>query len=114
MDIIEKYLIALQEKEWDEDDRWKDHFNRDLLNHLILKNDKTGEEELNVNRHSIQPVLMNLIKNTGGDYKGRKTTSNSEYGDFSGVDYILKHLPDGWEDKMKKYVEKIAKKHNEE
>ena len=114
MSLLENYLKKLNEKEWDEDDRWKKHFNADLLKHLISKNSKTGEPEVNVNRHSIQPVLINLIKNVGGDYKGRKTTSNTDHGDFAAVDYILKHLPKDWEYKMKKYVEKIAKKHNEE
>lgn len=112
--LIENYLTQLQEKEWDEKDIWKAHLDADLLKHLISKNSETGEQELNVNRHSIQPVLMNLIKNTGGDYKGRKTSSNSDHGDFSGVEYILKRLPSDWEDKLRKHVEKIAKKHNEE
>jgi len=112
--LIENYLVYLNEKEWDEDDKWKDHFQTDLLRHVIMKDTKTDEIQINVNRHSIQPVLLNLIKNTGGDYRGRTTTRNSNHGDFSFMSYILKHLPKDWEVEMKKYVEKIAKKHNEE
>lgn len=112
--ILENYLKRLNEKEWDEDDRWKEHFNTDLLKHVISKDSKTGETEINVNRHSIQPVLLNLIKNAGGDYRGRQNTSNTDHGNFAAVDYILKHLPKDWQSKMEKYVKKIAKKHNEE
>jgi len=114
MKIIKDYLKLLNESEWNETDEWQDHFDRDLLANLISKNSETGEKELNVNRHSIQPVLLNLIKNTGGDYRGRTNMRNSDHGDYAGVDYILKNMPKGWEEKVKKYVEKIAKKHNEE
>ena len=57
---------------------------------------------------------MNLLKTSGGDYMGRTTMSNTDHGNFAAVDYILKHLPPDWEYKMRKHVEKIAKKHNEE
>jgi len=114
MKAIDKYLKLLYEKEWDEEDKWKSHLDRDLLRHLISKDGETDEEVLNINRHTIQPVLLNLIKNTGGDYKGRTTTRNSGHGDFALISYVLKNMPDGWEAKVKKYVEKIARKHNEE
>jgi predicted transcriptional regulator len=114
MNLLETYLKKLNEKEWDEDDKWKEQFDKDLLRSVISKNSETGEEEINVNRHTIQPALLNLIKNAGGDYKGRTTTRNSKHGDFSGIDYILKKLPSDWEDKLKKYIQKIAKTHNEE
>jgi len=114
MKIIDNYLKKLNEKEWDERDKWKEYFDRDLLSHLISKDGESDESEININRHSIQPVLLNLIKNTGGDYRGRSKMRNSDHGDFSGIDYILKNMPKGWEEKLKKYVKKLSKKHNEE
>lgn len=114
MKSVDKYLIMLQEKEWNEEDIWKKHFDQDLLKHLISKDSKDGEVEVNINRHAIQPVLLNLIKNTGGDYMGRTKTRNSSHGDFAAIDYIMNKMPEGWEEKLRKYVERLAKKHNEE
>lgn len=110
---LDKYLKYLNEKEWDEKSKWEELINKDLLRNVITRNDETGEDEININRHTMQPVLMNLIKNVGGDYMGRSTTRNADHGDFAGIEYILNRLPDDWEEKVKQYVMKIAKKHKE-
>ena len=60
MNILENYLQKLNEKEWDENDTWKSHFDRELLKHVVSKNSKTGETEININRHSIQVSNSNL------------------------------------------------------
>ena len=111
MKILEGYLNFLSEKEWDEEAKWEDHISRELLKQLIMQD--TDVETLASQRQSIQPTLLDLIKNTGGDYKGRTTTRNSSHGDYAGIEYILKQMPKDWRDRVKKYVEKIAKKHKE-
>jgi len=114
MKFIESYLNFLSEKEWDEDAKWEDHISIDMLKHFISQNGKVNNDQLGNQRQSIQPTLLDLIKNTGGDYKGRSTTRNSNHGDYAGIDYILKQMPPNWKNRVKKYVEKIAKTHNED
>lgn len=114
INIIESYLNFLNEKEWEENPKWEDHISLDLLKHLISQDGKTDIKTLALNRQSIQPTILDLIKNTGGDYMGRETTRNSDHGDYAGIEYILKQMPKNWREKVKKYVEKIAQRHNEE
>ena len=113
MKLIETYLSFLNEKEWDEKAKWEDHINVDDLKSFIKQDGKVTDKDLTYQRQAIQPTLMDLIKNTGGDYKGRTTTRNSNHGDYAGIDYILKQMPKDWVEKVKKYVETIAKKHQE-
>lgn len=113
MNILESYLNFLNEKEWGEDSKWEDHINLDMIRHYIKQDGKVKQDYFAVTRQSMQPTLLDLIKNTGGDYKGREKTRNSSHGDYSGIDYILNQMPKNWRDKVKKYVEKIAKRHLE-
>lgn len=111
INMTESYLKYLEEKEWDEDAKWEDHVSRELLKQLIAQLE--DDDKISLKRQSIQPTLLDLIKNTGGDYMGRETTKNSNHGDFSGIEYILKKMPKDWQEKVKQYVVKIATKHRE-
>ena len=111
MKLVESCLKFLAEKEWDEDPKWEDHISLDMLKQLIMQD--IGVEKPAMQRQSMQPTLLDLIKNTGGDYHGRTKTRNAGHGDFAGIEYILKQMPDDWREKVKQYVETIAKKHKE-
>jgi hypothetical protein len=109
--IIDKYLNQLQEREWNEDNPWYNHIK--LKDIAMLLGFKGSQAELDMLRHTIQPTLIQLMKNAGGDYRGRETTKNTPSVDFSGMDWVEKHLPADWEDRIRKYIKKIARKHKE-
>lgn len=109
--ILEKYLNHIQEKAWDYGDSWEDKIDlKDLANLLGMKD--VDQRKLDMLRHTIQPALIQLFKNAGGDYRGREKMRNMDHGDFSGMDWLNKHLPKGWEEKLRKYMERVAKEHN--
>jgi hypothetical protein len=113
MPHIDNYLEYLQEKEWSGDQGWEDHIDLFLLRNLLAKKDNLDQEELNQIRHTIQPMLIQIFKNAGGDYMGRETTKNSKSFDFSGMDWLEKYLPKDWQEKARKYIEKVARNHND-
>ena len=101
----------LSEKEWESEGTWEDHIDMEELEKLIgMKNIK--QKDLDQARHTIQPILIKLMKNAGGDYKGRKDMKNSSSGDFSGMDWLEKQLPKDWKERAKKYIEKVSRKHD--
>lgn len=110
MTIVDRYLTYLHERAWDYDQNWENQIDIKLIRDLIGKKD-IDQEKLNKIRHIIQPMLIQLFINAGGDYRGRETTKNTTSGDFSGMDWLEKQLPKGWEEKAKKYIEKVARKH---
>lgn len=109
MTIIDKYLNQLQEREWSEPSPWKDQI--DLKDIADLLGFKGKQGDLDMLRHAIQPTLIQIMKNAGGDYRGRETTKNSNPADFSGMDWVQKHLPPDWEERIRKYVMNVARKH---
>lgn len=111
MPHIDNYLQFLQEKEWNQDQTWEDHIDIFLLRNLLAKKDSIKQDELNQIRHTIQPMLLQIFKTAGGDYMGRETTKNTKSFDFSGMDWLEKYLPKDWEQKARKYIEKVARKH---
>jgi len=106
--IIDLYIKYLNEKEYDEEDDRPDLFQVDKFKKLIDL--ETDEEEFNDDRQSIQPTLVGLIKNVGGDYKGRDTMANMKRNDYTGLDMLKKHLPKDWKEKLKKHVARYARK----
>jgi len=102
---------SLNEKCWDTDDTWENHINNKTIQDLLGLKDDIDQEKLNKLRHLIQPTLIKLISTSGGDYQGRNTTRNSYNGDTSGVDWLKKHLPNDWKEKLKDHVKKVARKH---
>lgn len=111
MNALESYLKTLQEKEWDSTDTWEDHIEIDKLKDILAKKGNIDQEDIDQLRHTIQPMLIKLIKNSGGDYMGRDKTRNSSHGDFSGVEWLMKYLPSDWKEKADKYIEKVARDH---
>jgi len=107
-ELTESNLSLIFEKEWDEKNKWDRQIQINTLRKLLNLDPDTNEKDLTTLRHSMQPTLLNLIKNTGGDWKGNKAIINAKHGDYSGIKYILKHLPKDWEDKIQKYVRKIS------
>jgi len=111
MKVVEIYLKKLQEKEWSSDSHWADHVK--LKDIAQLMGFKGSQGELDMLRHTIQPTLIQIMKNAGGDYRGRETTKNTKSGDYSGMDWVEKHLPSDWEERIRKYIEKVARNHKE-
>lgn len=98
----------LTESAWEYEQSFEDRINLNKLEDLIgMKNIK--EDDLNTIRQTMQPILFQLYKNAGGDYRGRKTFKNSKGGDTSGIDLIKKYLPDNWEDIARKYIKSTMK-----
>ena len=95
------------------DETWEDHIKLDKIRDLILLDPNVDEKDFDSERHTIQPMLLQLIKNAGGDYMGRETTRNSSHGDFSGTDWLEKQLPSNWRKLARQYIEKVARKHHE-
>ena len=104
--LLEIYLYFLQEKEWDGHSDIKSN-DLDIISKLILK---IGghEKELNDKSHNIQPTLIGLIANTGGDYKGRTTTANTKRDPRSGFDILKKYLPKNWKELLHKASIKVG------
>lgn len=69
------------------------------------------EEEMNDDRHEIQPTLVGLIKTRGGDYLGRDKMANSKRHDYIGLRALKKYLPDDWEETMRKDASKGKRYH---
>jgi 8-oxo-dGTP pyrophosphatase MutT (NUDIX family) len=98
----------LGERDYNDPDSRPELFKVDRFKDLMKL--KKGEKEFNDDRHSIQPTLFGLIKNYGGDYRGRETGVNSvNRGNYGGMKFIKKYLPDDWEDQLEKYSRSQAK-----
>lgn len=97
---------ALSEKEWTDPTERPELFKGDRFKKLMMF-DKT-EEDFNDARHSVQPTLFGLIKHYGGDYRGRETGVNSVRGNFGGIKFIKKYLPDDWQQKLDQYAKDQA------
>jgi len=106
MKLLEIYLYFLQEKEWDGDSDIKSN-DLDIIRKLLLTLGGQ-EEELNNKCHNIQPTLMGLIANTGGDYKGRTTAANTKRDPRSGFAILKKYLPKNWKELLHKAPIKIG------
>lgn len=109
MKSLDKYLNQIQEREWSEPSPWADQIDiEDIAKLLKLKGDQV---DLDMLRHVIQPTLIQIMKNAGGDYRGRDNMSNSKHGDFSGIEWVKKYLPSDWEKRIRKYIKQVAKDH---
>ena len=109
MNNLDKHLNRIQEREWSEPSPWSSQIK--IGDIAALLNFKGSQKDLDMLRHVIQPTLIQIMKNSGGDYRGRNTMSNTDHGDFSGVEWVKKHLPSDWEKRIRKYIKQVAKDH---
>lgn len=93
MKPLDIYLFLLQEKEWEGED-FVDKNDLELIRQAIKNLD--CEEDLNDKRHEIQPTLLGLLVTYGGDYKGRRGSSNMKREPRGGFSLIKKYLPKNW------------------
>jgi 8-oxo-dGTP pyrophosphatase MutT (NUDIX family) len=105
---IEEYLRKLNEREYMDDTERPDLFKVDRFQKLMTF--KKKEDDFNDDRQSVQPTLLGLIKNVGGDYRGRDDMANMKHHDYTGLDMLKKYLPKDWEEKLKKHVSRYARK----
>lgn len=109
MKNLDKYLNRIQEREWSDPSPWGDQIDIDDIAKLLKF--KGSQSDLDMLRHVIQPTLVQIMKNAGGDYRGRDSMDNTNKADFSGMEWIKKKLPSDWEEKLRKYIKQVAKDH---
>jgi hypothetical protein len=106
--IVEEYLSRIDEREYTDDTERPDLFQLDRFKKLM--NFDKEEDDFNDDRQSVQPTLIGLIKNVGGDYRGRDDMANMKRNDYTGLKMLKKYLPKDWNEKLKKHVARYARK----